>query len=589
MEAKDIKHSDIKKSLTAALKSQYVDLELEQFLEMPNKVLLIDDFDEIGLNMKYRATFLASVNRVFAQIVITCHSSFNYISREIQELDNYERHELLGLGHIKRAEIIEKWVSLGIVESIDERTLYERCDELKTRLDNIIRKNIVPPKPIYILMLLQMFEAYTQQNLELSSHGHCYQQLIYRAFDNAKISKNEIDKYLNVLAELAWVLHKNGGAINQSQLETFFNEYKKTYLPVDGVKVIGKLKSNSILTEKNSKIQFKYPYLFYFFTAKRIAESYSTSSNVQKEVREMVANLHREDYANILVFVTHHTKEAWVLEEIQKALNKLFSKEEPATLSVRQLHFMDEFIAQIPDLVMEKRVVSEERLKHNKNLDKIEREEIESIESTMLANINKTFKGMEISGQIIRNRHATLTREAMFGLASNGAFTGLRFLNYFIHLSETSKLEVIKYIEQKLKEHPNLSNTKVQEDAKDVFLFLTYGVIRGVIRKIASSIGSKEASEIYASIQKDEQTPALILLNQAIELHFNRNLEIRSISLTADKIKDNPVCTRILKEMVIQHTYMFPVNYKEKQQLAELLGIQVQGQRLMDRKKIGKG
>ncbi|WP_281245901.1 hypothetical protein [Nitrosovibrio tenuis] len=43
-----------------------------------------------------------------------------------------------------------------------------------------------------------------------------------------------------------------------------------------------------------------------------------------------------------------------------------------------------------------------------------------------------------------------------------------------------------------------------------------------------------------------------------------------------------------MKEMIIQHTYMFPVDYKEKQQLAELLEIPIQGQRLMDRKKIGK-
>ncbi|SEL65083.1 TIR domain-containing protein [Nitrosovibrio tenuis] len=536
LEAKDINRSDITKSLTAALKIQYVELGLEQFLAMPNKVLLIDDLDGIGLNTKYRAIFLDSVNAVFTKVVMSSHLSFSYIAPEIQELNDYEKHELLGLGHIKRAEIVEKWVSLGNEESIDERTLYDQCDESKARLDTIIRRNIVPPKPIYILMLLQMFEAYAQQNLELSSHGHCYQQLIYQAFDNAKIPKDEIDKYLNVLSELSWVLHKNGGAINQHQLEAFFREYEKTYLPVDGLKVINKLKSNSILTEKDFKVQFKYPYLFYFFTAKKIADSFSTNSDVQEEVSKLIANLHREDYANILVFVTHHTKEAWVLQEIQKALSLLFSDQQPATLSKGQLAFMDEFIAQIPELVMEKRVISDERRKHNKRLDDIDNGDIdtegtEGTEGTectndVPANINKAFKGMEISGQIIRNRHATLTRDTMFGLASNGAFTGLRFLNFFIHLSETAKLEVIKYIEQKLKAQPKLSNEEVQDYAKNVFLLMTYGVIKDVIRKIASSIGSKEAKEIYASIQKNDQSPALLLLNQAIELHFNRNLEI---------------------------------------------------------------
>lgn len=473
---------------------------------------------------------LVAINERFTHVVMVSHSSFRYISPEIEELDSFKKYELLGFGHLKRTALVERWISLGVEESIDESELYEQSDEFKSRLDNIIRRNIVPPKPIYILMLLQMFEAYTQHNLELSSHGYCYQQLIYQAFDHAKIQKKEVDKYLNVLTELAWALYRNGGTLNAHNLDLFFSEYEKTFLAVDGDTIIRKLKSNSILTEKELSIQFKYPYLYYFFIAKKIADSYSTNTEVRGEVRTLIANLHREDYANILVFVTHHTKEAWVLEEIQEALSLLFADQTPASLSREQLTFMDEFLSQIPELVMEQRVISEERIKHNKNLDDIERDgdevddkQLQNIEAVdFLANINKTFKGMEISGQIIRNRHASLTRNAIFDLASNGASTGLRFLNYFIQISDTAKLEVIKYIEQKLKEHPGLTNEKVQDQAKDIFLLMTYGVINGVIRKIASSIGSKEASEIYASIQKQNETPVSAFNRVPWLIHTNR-------------------------------------------------------------------
>jgi len=596
LDAKEVNQSDISKLLAAALKHQYDNLELAQFMAMPAKALLVDNFNDIGLNSKYRVILLAAINVNFTHVVMVSHSSFRYVSPEIEELDTFKNYELLGFGHLKRSALVEKWISLGVEESIDETELYERSDEIKSRLDGIIRRNIVPPKPIYILMLLQMFEAYTQHNLELSSHGYCYQQLIYQAFDHAKIQKKDVDKYLNVLTELAWSLYKNGATLNAHQLALFFSEYKKTFLSVDGDAIIRKLKSNSILTEKEFGIQFKYPYLYYFFIAKKIADSYSTNTEVREEVRTLIANLHREDYANILVFVTHHTKEAWVLDEIQKALSLLFSDQAPASLSREQLTFMDEFISKIPGLVMEQRVISEERVKHNRNLDDIERsrgvvddKQLSDIESgDFLANINKTFKGMEISGQIIRNRHASLTRYTIYDLASNGASTGLRFLNFFIQISDAAKLEVIKYIEQKLKDHPGLTNEKVQEQAKDIFLLMTYGVISGVIRKIASSIGSKEASEIYASIQDQNETPALVLLNQAIELHFNGMLNIQHVAKATEKLKNNVVCARILKEMVIQHTYMFPVEYKEKQQLADLLGLSVQDQRLMDRNKLAK-
>lgn len=596
LDAKNIKQSDIDKVVGSALLDQYENLSLEMLRAAPSKVLLLDNLDAIGLNEKYRDKFLSAVNETFTGVIVTCNSSYSYLVPEISPLDTYLKYELLGLGHQKRAELVEKWVSLGIEESIEEKDLYDQCDDLKSRLDAIIRRNIVPAKPIYVLMLLQMFEAYSQQNLDLSSHGHCYQQLIYQAFDHAGVAKSEIDKYLNVLTELSWVLHKNEGSINHHGLEKFFQDYEKTYLPVDGATVIKKLNSNSILTQDNAKIQFKYPYLYYFFAAKKIAESFSTNDDVKNEVRKLIANLHREDYANILVFVTHHTKEAWVLTEIKQALDSLFTDHNAATLSKDQLAFMDEFIAKIPELVLEQREIREERVKHNKNLDEMDLDELEEEHEPeklsavdLLANINRTFKGMEIAGQIIRNRHATLTKTALLELANQSAMSGLRFLNFFIHISDTAKSEVIKYIDTKLKEHPNLTNREVQHDAKDVFLHITYGVINGAIRKIASSIGSREASEIYASIEKNAPTPAVILLNQAIELQFKRNLDIQSVSLTAEKLKNNPICTRILKEMVIQHTYMFPVGYKEKQQLAELLNFTVQGQRLMDRKKIAKG
>jgi hypothetical protein len=599
LDAASINNADINKALSKALHEQFDGLSLEDFFSSDERVVLIDNLNEIGLNERYRNNFLESLNTAVDHVIITCSSSFTFLVPEISQLDEHQQFELLGLGHLRRAEIVEKWVSLGVEESIPEQDLYNQCDEFKEKLDAVIRKNIVPAKPIYVLMLLQMLEAGSQQNLDLSSYGHCYQQLIYQSFDNAKIPKKEFDTYLNVLTELAWVIYQNDGGINQANLESFFVEYGKVYLSVNGELMIEKLKSNFILHERDYKIQFKYPYLLYFFVAKKIAESYSSSKETQQTVTDLIKHLHREDYANILVFVTHHTKEKWVLEEIDRALQSLFVDHAPAALSKDQLAFMQEFISKIPELVMEQREIREERQKHNVALDELEREDgkmVKTSEATekmlsaeLPAIINKTFKGMELSGQIIRNRHATLPKTTLLALAEQGAFCGLRFLTFFIDISDAAKSEVIKYVASSLKTNPELTNAEIEEQATSHFVAMTYGVIHGVLRKIASSIGSNEASEIYSKIQGSEQTPAITLLNQAISLQFTRKLDIPKLTETYSKLKNNPVCMRILKDMAIQHTYMFPVGYREKQQLSELLKIPVQEQRIMDRKKIGKG
>jgi hypothetical protein len=595
LDAASINSSDVQKILGKAISEQYEGISLVEFTSDKVNSILLDNIHEIGLNDRYRNSFLDALNLLSSHLIITCSTAFTYILPDITQLDDYKKFDLLGLGHQRRSEIIEKWVSLGVEECISENDLYNQCDEIKDQLNAVIRKNIVPSKPLYILMLLQMLEAGSQQSLDLSSYGHCYQQLIYQSFDNAKIQKKEVDAYLNVLTELAWVLHKSDGGVTHIQLESFFVEYAKVYLSVQGNLMIDKLKQSSILHERDNKIKFKYPYLLYFFVAKKIGESYSSSDDTQSVVKELIENLHREDFANILVFVTHHTKEKWVLEEIDNALRSIFPDHEPTLLSREQLTFMQDFISKIPELVIEQREIREERKKHNVVLDKIDREEDSATEiseatkkavsTDIPAVINRTFKGMELSGQIIRNRHATLPKADLLSLAEQGASCGLRFLNFFLNISDAAKTDVVKMVANNLRSNPGLSNAEIEEQATSHFVMMTYGVINGVIRKTASAIGSKEAEEIYSQIPGSEDSAALTLLNQAITLQFTRKLDITRLTESHRLLKSNPVCLRILKDLAVQHVYMFPVNFKEKQKLSALLGITVQTQRIMDRKK----
>ncbi|MGJ8694196.1 MAG: toll/interleukin-1 receptor domain-containing protein [Thalassotalea sp.] len=591
LDGKNINKSNVEDVIKREIKNQYTGLCAEDYILADNRVLLIDNIDEIVLNQKHRNIFLSNANEIFDWVIITCHSSFAYVSAEFTSLNSYQDVTLLGFGNVKREEMCKKWVSLGVEESIEESDLYSQSDELKVQLDTVIKKNIVPAKPIYVLMLLQMFEAYAKQNIDMTSHGHCYQQLIYQSFEKAGISGKEYELYLNVLTELAWAIFTQEKGLNSHYLDVFFKDYGKKYLSVNSSDVLEKLIDNAILQEKGVFTDFKYPYIYYFFVGKKIAESYSLSKDVESKVQNLFDNLHREDYANILIFITHHTKDLWLIRKIETVLAELFREQEQASLTKKQLSFMQDFIKLIPKLIMEQREIQKERHDHNTRLDEIERNNDDEFgeANDLLAKINKTFKGVEIAGQIIRNRHATMTRDELYLLADSGISAGLRFLNYFIKLSDTAKNEIIKIISLQLLEHPNLPNTDIESNAQGAYLQLTYGVINALVKKISSAIGSSEAAEIYQALEEQTQTPAHTLIKQSIELQFKRRVDIKSIEKTVAKLYDNPVCVRIIKEMVVQHVYMFPVEYKIKQQLAELLDISVQGQRILDKQAKGKG
>lgn len=589
VDGESVRSSDISAVVNKNMLAQYENADCQEF-SARERVLIIDDFSKIKLNNKHVDKLLSNINLKFTKIVCLAHDSFQYLAPEIDGFVEYEFFEILPLGNLKRSEIIEKWVSLGISEQIDEKDLYKEADEIKLRLDSMVRGNVVPAKPIFVLTMLQMFEAYTPQNLELTSYGHCYQYLVYQALEKAKIKASEIDLYLNILTELSWEMYKSDKELNNSGLSFFFAKYRTKYvLGLDDSIVIEKIISNGILNEDDGAVSFKYKYVYYFFVAKKIAESFNVDNVVKDEIRVLLSNLHREEAANIIIFISHHTKESWILDELQLCLMELFDEQDEAELSSSSLSFMDEFIAEIPELIMKEKEVSRERSKRNELVDDLETSEVEAEEkyesNDFLVKINKVFKGIEIVGQIVRNRHASLNRDALLQMVEFSTHTGLRFLQYFIEISDVSKDEVIKTIKHMLVDNIDIDNSDLEEQAKSAFLKLTYGIIYGVLKKISSAIGSKDAYEIYAELEHKNPTPAMKLINQAITLQFKKHLDFKKLAKTNQEFNTNPVCGRMLKEIVVQHTYMFPVNYKDKQKISNILNISVQGQRSMDLQK----
>lgn len=48
------------------------------------------------------------------------------------------------------------------------------------------------------------------------------------------------------------------------------------------------------------------------------------------------------------------------------------------------------------------------------------------------------------------------------------------------------------------------------------------------------------------------------------------------------------VCTRLMTEFVINHLYMYPVKFDDKQKLASILGINIEQQRVLEAEKSNK-
>lgn len=170
----------------------------------------------------------------------------------------------------------------------------------------------------------------------------------------------------------------------------------------------------------------------------------------------------------------------------------------------------------------------------------------------------------------------------MSGLSVSSIDASLRFLSYFLEISESSKDNIVRLIHDNMSKNPDMSSQAIKEFAEKAYLYLTYNILSVTIQKISNSIGAKEADEIYEKIVIDKDTPAYLLVRLSIELQFKKNINMPLIKDMNKRFKDSVLCSRLMRKFIVHHLYMFPVEYNMKQKIADILDIKMDKQRILE-------
>jgi hypothetical protein len=370
-------------------------------------------------------------------------------------------------------------------------------------------------------------------------------------------------------------------------LDTFFNKYSNNFLPVDQDKVIKDLVDSFILEEKDNVLKFRYRYLFYFFAAKKLSESLQKGEQSKKTIQELINKIHLEKASNIVLFLTFHSKDPWIIDEILISVMDIFSDEQALTLEAGTLSFIQDFVKEIPDLVLEERDARQERLKHDRKKDIIEEQEEarnsyldeNQEQSELIEKVNKACRAIEVCGQIFRNRIGSLERSYLELIYEESLSVSLRLLNVLIKFSESLKEESIRKINKIIEQNKNIPDSKIIRNIKHFYLGINYMVILTMLYGISFSIGSSKGREIYIKVTENKKNPALQLIQQKIYLIFEKKIDINKIDKLHTELSKNYICQRFLKEIILRHCYMHDIGFRERQKLADKLNISMQTQR----------
>lgn len=600
-----IKTSTIDKIVSQASEETYPDIELSTLLSREDLVLIVDDLSKSPINANAKKKLIAHINQVFPKAIILASEPFQFAASDFPSLDGYEKAKIIPFGHLCRTRLINKWVELELGEEAPENQIWKRKDELKTHVDALVRKNIVPSKPFFILMIIQAFDLGQARSLEMTSYGHCYQHLIYQALERSNIKKSsDVDQYLNFLSELGReVLDSHPEGLDEEVLESFFTQYLKKFIATDKEKMVEALIEAAILERKDGYLRFKYRYLFYFFASKNLADTLHRGVSAKETIGGLISRIHLEKSSNIVLFLCHHSKDPWILDEILYSVIDIFPEEKEATLDTDSLEFLKASSNSISDVVMKIRSdAHQEREEQDVRRDIIERkqeafsedEDLEDLEyidpkeetSILIRKIERVFRTTEVCGQILRNRIGSLERENLELLYEESVSSLLKLLNIVLKISEKLQ-KILRLVELSEKEAPNATDDEIVRKVRASFMELNYTLMFSILRKIAFSLGSDTGREIYVSVNAEKDTAAVHLIQKIMELQFEKKLDLANITKLHKQFvsSKNPVCNQLLKIIVVYHCYMHDISYKERQAIASNLGINLHPLKVMESRK----
>lgn len=543
---------------------------IEQFNEFSKQVLIVDEI--FGLNIKNQ-------NRIK-----------DYKKFKIREFSPVERNDL-----IKRWIQIKEDTQIQINKNHLQQSIDEKTELIENSLGIIFGKGIMPSYPFFILSLLAAQDIQKPLDSEITSQGHCYQALIYLYLRKQGVKNDQIDIYTNFLTELAYFIYEsNGHSLDNDGLQKFLANYKGTFnLPISTTDIVQKLsKVNICKFDSLNQFNFCYSYIYYFFVAKYLAEHIEPQNKV---INKILSNLHKDENAYITVFIAHHTKSNYLLDELLLNAEILFDKYLPATLDTDEVSFFDKHEDKIIKAILPSFEHNSEEERRKLLLEKSQIEEVSEqaendAESDLdqdatdfITNLRLSIKTVEVMGLIIKNRSGSLDKQRLEYIYEQGMKVHLRILRSFIDLIRDEKAEkdVIDFLTERIKqtirekvdENQELSIDKIEKIARTLYWNVNFGVLHGFTTKAIHSLGSSNLLNISQAVSERLKTPSAFIINHGIRMWYGKNLRLDEIDARLKDKDFSKTAQNLMRFKIVEHCRLHNIEFKDLQKIEQQLHI----------------
>lgn len=591
LRGKYCKSTDVKKLVQDALKKQYNSYDTDIFFQSKKRILLLDNLHKSELNPKFKKKLLDYFEQHFHHIVITSDSTYNSksITEEATSLKNYDKYKLLPLGHEKRSELIEQWLRIGENQlTIQDEVIFSEVKNRFDEIDNLIGNRLMPSYPIFILTLLQSLDE-NLQNFSQTSYANIYLVLIKAGLVKEGIKNSILTSLLNILKEVAFYMFENNkNPFNIGDFEDFITTYSTKFFKDKSLtsdRILTILCNSNILKIDDEYYTFSYKYIYYFLIAQKI------SSEIEKRedlIYELCNNINLEINANILIFLSHHSKAQILIDNIVFSSQLPFENATPITLDKNDefVKFIAEFTNEIKHEIIEDINPKNEVKKELRRKDKIEREKMKkgnneegkddySINSKEATEMNHASRSIRIMGQIVKNQSGDFEKEKLIKLVDASYKTMFRVLGFYSDFLGKDKEMFIETLVKEIKEKQgnrvDFDNKVIEKNVRKLLQFVSWRICVDGMTNLMFAVGAKGQNELYEKVNKQIDSTASKIVTFAIKTFYDK-IDLKELKKLFDDVKDNYLAQCILREYIKRYLYTNYVERKKRDQIIQIAG-----------------
>lgn len=603
----NIRPESLQKLIEAKISEQYeVPFKLSD-IDEDRAIIIVDDFHKAtkGKN-RYWPIFMSNLEGLFKHIVLTGNAMMpiENIGKK-DAFENFSLYSILEFGPKFRYEIVNKWNTIGIEPRfVDHNELLRKNDGYISHIKAIIGKNYIPSYPFYLLSILQALESGNVQNPNYSIHGFYYEVLINDCFSKAVRDKKEVSLYYNYLTQFCFFLFEQGiKDVSIEEFDAFHNMYCDKHDLIYRKETILETFDTAKLLYINSRVHIKEKYVYYFFVAKYIANEIANKEEIKELVTKMCQRVFRDEYASIIMFVTHLSKDSFIINELVSIANSLFPETNVARLQ-DDIKDVNELVKNIPEQVLEIVDVDAQR---NEELQ--EQEETEQLEKELedeqnsyddftleddiskidfFARITRALKTIDILGQVAKKHWGELDGEQKLNLVTTTYNVGLKTLDFYLQLIQKNSANIVEHISQLIKEKhfadKHSLKKGIEETARKYVFRLCFMSSFGITKRVSNAIGYDKLAISFDKALDAQPFNSVKLIDLAIKLGYSSIAShIELIEEYKKEMEKNNLSLVVLQNIVIDYMYMFDTDYKTRSRICSKLDISIQEQRKIDK------